>query len=243
MQTISQPLPLDGTRNTRELGGYRTEGGLVLKKRGLLRSDALNRLTEADRSFLYRYGVRCVIDLRSRDEIDRFPDRLPGGETPVEAIHIPLQDPTRKRYASEAFPPSMWELYCWMLDDSKAEVRAVFGAIAGCDGCVLFHCTGGKDRTGTIAMLLLKLCGVDDETVVGDYALTESVMQELFSFQTKDMESRGFSVPPYIMQSPPENMKKLLAYLSEAYGTARDYLLQAGVPERDLERVRAKLVS
>jgi protein-tyrosine phosphatase len=69
------------------------------------------------------------------------------------------------------------------------------------DSCILFHCTGGKDRTGMVAMLLLKLAGVDNETVIGDYAVTEENMKDIFPLQAAEMESRGLIVPPYILKS------------------------------------------
>lgn len=41
------------------------------------------------------------------------------------------------------------------------------------DEPVLFHCTAGKDRTGVLAAMLLRLAGVDDDTIGWEYALTE----------------------------------------------------------------------
>jgi protein tyrosine/serine phosphatase len=38
---------------------------------------------------------------------------------------------------------------------------------------LIVHCTAGKDRTGVICALVLSLCGVDDEVVAYEYALTE----------------------------------------------------------------------
>jgi protein tyrosine/serine phosphatase len=38
---------------------------------------------------------------------------------------------------------------------------------------LIIHCTAGKDRTGVICALILSLCGVDDETVAQEYALTD----------------------------------------------------------------------
>jgi protein tyrosine/serine phosphatase len=38
---------------------------------------------------------------------------------------------------------------------------------------LIIHCTAGKDRTGLICALILSLCGVDDETVAQEYALTD----------------------------------------------------------------------
>lgn len=244
MQHISQPMALTGTRNTRELGGYRTKSGLLIKPHSLLRSDALDRLTAEDARLLSDYGVGCIIDLRFPEDVRRQPDRLELFDRPAEYAAISLQEPVRKkRYAGE-FPPSMWELYCWMLDDSQEQFRQVFETIARFPGrCILFHCSGGKDRTGMVAMLLLKLAGVDDETVIGDYALTETVMKELFVLQTGELESRGLVVPPHIMRSPPENMEKALRYLAGHYGTAAEYLSHIGVKEDSVRKIRDKMLS
>jgi hypothetical protein len=38
---------------------------------------------------------------------------------------------------------------------------------------ILVHCTAGKDRTGVLCALVLGLCGVDDETIAEEYALTD----------------------------------------------------------------------
>jgi len=38
---------------------------------------------------------------------------------------------------------------------------------------LIIHCTAGKDRTGVICALILSLCGVDDEVIASEYALTE----------------------------------------------------------------------
>lgn len=37
---------------------------------------------------------------------------------------------------------------------------------------IIVHCTAGKDRTGVFCMLLLGLCGVDEEIIAREYALS-----------------------------------------------------------------------
>lgn len=37
---------------------------------------------------------------------------------------------------------------------------------------IVVHCTAGKDRTGIFTMVLLGLCGVDDEIIAQEYELT-----------------------------------------------------------------------
>ena len=43
---------------------------------------------------------------------------------------------------------------------------------------LLFHCTAGKDRTGFVAAATLKFLDVADEVVIGDYLLTNDLLQE-----------------------------------------------------------------
>ena len=42
-------------------------------------------------------------------------------------------------------------------------------------GKVIFNCTAGKDRTGFVAGILLRLLGVDEPTVLDDYMLSNVV--------------------------------------------------------------------
>ena len=37
---------------------------------------------------------------------------------------------------------------------------------------MVIHCTAGKDRTGVFIMVLLGLCGVDDEIIAREYELS-----------------------------------------------------------------------
>lgn len=62
---VSRPLPLQGAYNVRDLGGYPAKDGKLTKRKAFLRADSLADLTADDRIFLYDYGVRLVIDLRS----------------------------------------------------------------------------------------------------------------------------------------------------------------------------------
>lgn len=243
MQTISKPLDLTGAKNVRDLGGYQTQDGRITKHHSLLRGDTLHNLTDKDCKILYDYGVRCIIDLRSEDETSREPGRLHDLYQDIEYLHVPIQDHVRANRYSEEFPPSMWQLYCWLLDDSKESFRTIFETMAKYpDFCVIFHCSGGKDRTGTIAMLLLMLAGVDDETIIGDYAVTQELMKDIFPKQLADLEARGLVVPYYIMESPPENMEKAIRYLYDHYNTIEEYFMTMGFREEEIKLIRNKLV-
>ena len=244
MQTISKPLNLTGAKNIRDLGGYRTIDGHVTRTHALLRADTLHNLTEEDGMQLYQYGLRCIIDLRSIDEVQREPDWLPLRYPDIEYLNVPIQDHVRAARYKEEFPPSMWQLYCWLLEDSKDSFLRIFQTIlCYTEVCVLFHCSGGKDRTGTVAMLLLKLAGVDEETIIGDYSATEELMKDIFPRQVADLEARGLVVPGYIMESPPKNMEITLNYLRENYESIEAYFSSLKLTMKEINCLKKQLLA
>ncbi|PBC78815.1 protein-tyrosine phosphatase [Streptomyces sp. TLI_235] len=75
----ARSLGLRGAVNARDLGGYRTADGRVLKPGTALRADALNRLGEEDLALLSDHGLRQIVDLRSLAEVrEAGPDIVPG---------------------------------------------------------------------------------------------------------------------------------------------------------------------
>ncbi len=62
-------------------------------------------------------------------------------------------------------------MYKQMLFGNKA-YKELFRALEAGETPILFHCSGGKDRTGVAAMLLLKALGASDETIVADFVQT-----------------------------------------------------------------------
>ncbi|RKO84332.1 tyrosine phosphatase family-domain-containing protein [Blyttiomyces helicus] len=58
---------------------------------------------------------------------------------------------------------------------AHAKILRYLIATGGTSPAVI-HCSAGKDRTGVVVALLLKLCGVDDDLVVRDYAVSEHLL-------------------------------------------------------------------
>lgn len=79
---LKNSIGLTGVRNARELGGYRTSDGRVVRHGCLLRTGKLENMTDADRDrLLGTYHLKKIIDLRSPGEISRSPEPvLPGTE-------------------------------------------------------------------------------------------------------------------------------------------------------------------
>jgi protein-tyrosine phosphatase len=150
MSELERLVPLAGTYNLRDVGGYRAAGGTTRWGK-LYRSDSLHALTDADVAELARRGVKRVIDLRSDDEADFSPSRLDALD--AEIIRNPLlSGPTSDYIARDA---ALAELYSDIVEREGDRLIAAIRHIAGSgDDPVIVHCTAGKDRTGvTVATL------------------------------------------------------------------------------------------
>ena len=243
---VSLPLPLEGADNARDLGGYPAAGGRTTKSGVFLRSDALDGLTEADREALRAYGVRLILDLRGDTEARRAPDPAIDG---AEYRRVSIIDEANSRAAEiaegetkeMAFPENMGVLYVERLRNGGALFADAVRALAFCPGVGLFHCSAGKDRTGVVAMLLLKLCGVPDEDVIRDYSVTEGYMQAKFAAARAMMRDMGVEAVGAMFSSAPKNMEMALAYLEEL-GGAEAYLTAHGLEPEAVAAVRRKLL-
>jgi protein-tyrosine phosphatase len=152
---------LDGTTNTRDLGGLPAAGGMV--RRGLLiRSDALCALDAGDVANLRDRGVQSVLDLRLPWEVlNQGIDRYQG------AHHVSL--PMTYRHAH-------WgaEAYEGYLMQNPRSVKGFFDALTAPDGLpVVFHCVKGKDRTGIMSALVLEVLGTPRGAIMNDYLCSE----------------------------------------------------------------------
>jgi len=235
-------LKVEGAFNVRDIGGYVAVSGAQVRKRRFIRADSLSGLTARGKDDILGLGVRCVVDLRSDAEMTRQPDAI-ASHPQVDYHHIPMLDYIQSSMVSgdfTSFPTSMAGMYTGLLDSAQAQLLRVFQVLADpARERVLFHCTAGKDRTGVVAMLLLSLAGVDDDTIAEDYSWSELLLPP--------MMSGGFShspdVPGYLARSSPESMLAALGHLHEVYGGARTYLQKIGLSAGELDQLLHKLIA
>ena len=236
----AKPLQLEGASNVRDLGGYPTANGRTCFRR-LLRGDHLSALTIKDKECIYDYGVRYVVDLRSRMECESRPDALIGWRD-VQYCSIPMLDQINSSDFRGQIPDSMGELYISLLEDSRAQLSEVMRRIleAGDKG-LLFHCTAGKDRTGVVAMLMLKLAGVSDDDVIRDYHATERYMAGQVGEQVERRRAAGVKVPDHVFGANPADMLMTLEHVRHTYGSAEQYLGTLGLNGEEIAELKQKL--
>lgn len=105
----------------------------------------------------------------------------------------------------------------------------------------------GKDRTGVLCALLLSLCGVSDDLIAEEYALTEAglgawtetLVRSLINWWTDIAEADARSM----LGAKKESMLGALKMLKEEFGGAEVYFRErCGFNREEIERVRGYLV-
>lgn len=228
-------LPLASLENCRELGGYSTKDGQQTKWHSFLRSSEMSQLTEEEIDFLKAYGVRTIIDLRRENEIAEQWNPLSVRED-FDYHNIPfitqsIFDITKYKGVKDDF--TMGDFYIELLGQKEA-VKNIFETIYHADGCVLFHCRVGKDRTGVLALLLLGLAGVEKKDIISNYEVSYTKLESLH-----DVES---DLPVNYLYSNREYIIQAIDYIMENYGSYEEYLLSTGLSDEVLSSVKHKLI-
>lgn len=170
-------LPLEGGRNFRDIGGYRTTDGRQVRWGKIYRSGVMAGLTLADMTYLSQLGVSVICDLRSPQERNAEPTpflKVDG----VEVIAIDynmdmsLGGLTSMRTRDQAIQ-GFAQAYVGFLDILTPHYTRLFAELAAGRAPLAFNCSAGKDRTGMGTALVLSVLGVPRETILADYALTQ----------------------------------------------------------------------
>lgn len=133
--------------------------------------------------------------------------------------------------------------YLAYLTKRPDNVVAALRAIAGSPGAVIVHCAAGKDRTGTVIGLALKLAGATDDAVVADFeASAQRVPQILARLAGRPAYSANLDGKTVQQQSPrAETMRMMLDVLDRDHGGVEGWLTTQGWTSDETALLRAKL--
>ncbi|KAL8664293.1 MAG: hypothetical protein Q9168_007934, partial [Polycauliona sp. 1 TL-2023] len=274
----SLPTPpfvlVPGVPNVRDIGGYPTNElyhhPRSSIRRGLIyRGGEPTRITPEGRAAFKALGIKKVYDIRTQDEI--------GTEATESAIGTPgspiveLEGTERIRInvlAEDNFPHSgqteaaqAWKkmgkntterFITKVLEvlDHGDRLLPIFAHLAAPDPAPIYvHCHCGKDRTGTVVMLLLRLAGVPKDIVAEEYALTDlGIREETPRMLERLLKNPGLGLNEEtmreIMVARKEYVLGLCDVLEERYGGAQqyfgDYLKMSA---SDVKAIRSALIA
>ena len=247
-------LSMDGSYNTRELGGYKTTDGKSVKWGVLFRSDKLSDISLEDQKYLKNLGIQRIVDFRSKAEKAEDPDKIPEGvtyiEMPIEVdgamrtkIEAILKGEINRNVkdflieANEEFIKNYSHIYSKFLKDLAKEQKPT-----------MFHCTAGKDRAGFAAAITLIAIGVSKEDAINDYMKTNEYTAERIDEMISKIELMS------LYQTDGELLRPLLGvereYLEAAfkaaeneYGSIENYIRSGlNISEKEIQQLRSFLL-
>lgn len=249
--TYERRIVLQGASNFRDLGGYENAEGKTVRWRRVFRADALQDLTPEDVALILEMGIGHVFDLRTDREIEVFGTN-PLVERGVVHHHVPFNpnvgQPRDEAATIPAFDDyaAFSQLYLGMLETAGPSLARIFTHLAEePEAGAVFHCAGGRDRTGMTAALLLGILGVPRPTIVEDYSLTGQYLVIPEARLAKMRELYGDRVgsrPPGPLHTPGEVLELTLAAMDQEWGSPERYLEASGVTPEHREALRRSLL-
>lgn len=255
MTSLEERLrPFAACFNFRDLGGYPTRDGRRTRWGRLFRSDTLHRLTDEDLRAFLSLGLRTVVDLRTRTELDDHGALRADGRSDLEWHHVPLFDgvmrlrprtPEERAEEEAASPTAAGDSYVRMLGDGAGMARVFELLTAPAGRPAVFHCTSGKDRTGMVAAMVLDLVGVTDEVIAADYELTNGTRSRAGAWiAANEPEFAAFlrQIPAERRHAGSERILEFLHAVRGTHGSVEHYLLDIGLSPTQLDDLRTDLL-
>jgi protein-tyrosine phosphatase len=256
-------LPLEGTPNFRDLGGYETSDGRFVRWGTIYRSGVLSKLTASDFAYLRQLDVSVVCDFRTAHENAVAPEIwVPGSD--VVHISLPIgtagtkdvNTPMKQFLATHPTPAQTKE---WLVNTyadfaltNAPEYAKVFAQLKQNHLPLLYHCTAGKDRTGVFSAFLLLTLGVPEKTVLADYELTNKYLlnatsaaanQKMVASSSPSLATAPPEVLRALMAADPDYLRSTLRKIDEVFGTFDNYRRsKLGVSDADVAVLKARLL-
>ena len=245
-------IVLEGASNFRDLGGYATTDGKHVRWGKIYRAGELSRLTSADYEVLNRLGISVVCDFRRDSERTAASTKWQGAKPPT-ILNLPgsqtergqnaAATPSATANAQPGLSAMLVSSYPTYPNTLASSYRTVLQQLMTQDGAVLYHCTAGKDRTGTFSAILLTMLGVPRETVMSDYLLTNDFI--VTQARIDAMVARGGTRESAIANIGVDRayLDLMFKAIDTEFGSLDAYRRTAlGISDADLAKLKARLL-
>jgi len=241
----SRWVDIEGMHNVRDLGGVPVRDGETAFG-VVLRGETPVNLTPLGAQQFRARGIRHVLDLREPDEREldgdgplasEFQHSNPFQECVPLAGSAVADDPIGRVHAAEAIA----DRYTAYLHNGSFRLAEALARSAWSTSAMYVHCAVGKDRTGVVSALLLKLAGAHDDDVIDDHLLTtERVRPVLLRLGSRPAYAH-LAEPDWTAQKPSADAMMLFLAHLRAQGGARAWMLHHDTDSETLDRLTARL--
>lgn len=240
-------VELDGMLNVRDLGGMPAGEGKQVQRGKVLRMDSPQFMTEEAASSLIGEGYRTVLDLRYPTESEGegigflADDRMRHVNIPIASSDNQTAPGLRQMLeAADGRPLAevVYEYYqgYYTTGGGQGITSAVREMVRDGSLPMVVHCAAGKDRTGCVVATALSAVGVSDDVIADDYAASAEAVPAI----TARLHGLGTygdidETTVDLQRTRAETMMLVLQWLRDEHGGARQYLLDRGMTESELD--------
>ena len=206
---------IDGVSNTRDLGGIVNSDGVEIKQGMIYRGANLDNVTAPGiNQAISELGIKTDLDLRTSGE-------------GTAGTKSPLGDSIN--YINYNAPQYS------LIAQYKTNVQKIIKVFAQEENYpIYYHCQVGRDRTGTIGVLLLGLLGVDKEEIYKDYELSA------FSYMGGTIDHPDAA---HLRNSLNELYEYLETYKNGDFSeNVEEFLLDCGVTRKEIASIKRILL-
>ena len=241
-------LPVQGGLNFRDIGGYKTTDGREVVWGKIYRSAAISKLTDADVKLMDSRHIRTVVDFRGNAEAAAAPDRL------VEGTDYVLSP-----WGSDSLPDSKKMVEYLKKGDFLTgfygeqgvkyfgdRYRPLFVKLLTVDGdeAVMYHCTGGRDRTGMATALILYVLGVPEEKIEEDFVASNVYLKPMMGQNTVALAAASGMSEAEIrkaMELRPELLDIFFGSIKTHYGSVENFFSkEMGIGPNEIAILKSK---
>ena len=181
-------IQIKNVNNFRCLGGIKNNDGKVLKDSLIYRSGNLHQLKKSSFEELEQLKINKVIDLRTKQEVAKEPDQLPKDisyqlysafEDKNDEMGNAKKLALKGKISGKDADLRMVKFYTDYVSENPEVIKTIVTDILNAEQPVLYHCTAGKDRTGMITALILKVLKFDDSVIFEEYLQSNNLRKDL----------------------------------------------------------------
>lgn len=267
LATYERLLPLEGGSNFRDMGGYTTQDGKRVVRGKLFRSGAPTSLTENDMAYLEQFGFAAIIDLRSSEELELYPNHWAAQSPDIDYLNVEYSIFGLAGDAAASTPQALGDIvrsmdvtYRNFPTMLKPQLTLMFDTLLAEESPVLVNCSAGQDRTGVASAVVLSLLGVERETIINDYLLSTQYRRPAVERGDVDLaaaaqtnafaammlqyaSAEGEHAAPLLMPDGTPYLHYALEEIETTWGSVEAYAEQElGVDAADVATLRARLL-
>jgi protein-tyrosine phosphatase len=243
-------VPMQGIFNFRDLGGYYTKDHRQIQWGKIYRSGSLAMATNRDRYFLNALNIETTIDLRTERESYYYPNTFKA----PQVYNLPLRGNGHDIFFDEILSRRMKlpdildydrDVFSFILENNTDYFIKMFDVLLDENNYpVVVYCFLGKDRSAIASSLILAALGVDENTIVDDYLLSNDKID--YHALVRDADAFTIDIQKTITalySAHTETIRYSFELIKTNYGSVDNYLeKELQLTHKKREKLRSMLL-